>query len=154
LAAGQEIERKFLVASKPTGLGEGTPIRQGYLPLDIEDVELRVREKGEARVLTVKSGHGQSRDEQEAEIGTPAFEALWPLTEGRRIEKTRYEIEHGELTIELDEYGGDLEGLLVAEIEFDSEDEAERFEPPGWLGRELTGDERYSNAALAERGVP
>jgi CYTH domain-containing protein len=154
LAAGQEIERKFLVASKPAGLGEGTPIRQGYLPLDIEDVELRVRAKGEARVVTVKGGHGQSRDEQEGEIGSAAFEVLWPLTEGRRIEKTRYEIEHGELTIELDEYGGDLEGLLVAEIEFDSADEAERFEPPGWLGRELTGDERYSNAALAERGMP
>jgi adenylate cyclase len=154
LPAGQEIERKFLVASKPAGLGEGKPIRQGYLPLDIEDVELRVREKGDARVITVKGGHGQSRDEQEAEIGTPAFEALWPLTEGRRIEKTRYEIEHGELTIELDEYRGELAGLLVAEIEFDSEDDAERFEPPGWLGRELTGDERYSNAALAERGMP
>jgi adenylate cyclase len=56
--------------------------------------------------------------------------------------------------IELDVYGGALEGLLVAEIEFDSEEAAERFEAPDWLDRELTGDERYSNAALAERGLP
>lgn len=151
---GQEIERKFLAESKPAGLGQGTPIRQGYVPLALEDVELRVRRKGDDHVVTVKGGRGEVRDEQEAALDSDAFEALWPLTEGRRIDKTRYEIEHGELTIELDEYGGELAGLLVAEIEFDFEEEAERFEPPGWLGRELTGDERYSNAALAARGMP
>jgi adenylate cyclase len=154
LASGEEIERKFLVSSRPPGLGEGTPIRQGYVPIGLEDVELRVRNKGDEHVVTVKRGHGERRGEQEEEIGPDAFDALWALTEGRRIEKTRHAIEHGELVIELDVYGGALEGLLVAEIEFDSEEAAERFEAPDWLDRELTGDERYSNAALAERGLP
>jgi adenylate cyclase len=135
-------------------MGEGTPIRQGYLPVELEDVELRVRRKGDEHVVTVKRGHGERRGEHEEEISPDAFDALWPLTEGRRIEKVRHQVEHGGLVIEVDVYAGELAGLVVAEIEFGSEQDAERFEPPGWLGRELTGDERYSNAALAERGLP
>ena len=79
------------------------------------------------------------------------FETLWPLTDGRRIEKTRYELPHGDATIELDEFGGQLEGLLLAEVEFDSVEASERFDPPGWLGRDVTGDPAYSNRVLAER---
>jgi CYTH domain-containing protein len=155
VAVGREIERKFLVDAMPPDPGSGTPIAQGYLPLDAgDDVELRVRRKGERTVLTVKRGAGLERDEHEAEIGEDAFEALWSLTEGRRIEKTRYEIEHEGATIELDEYGGDLAGLLVAEVELDSEQAAEAFRPPEWVGQEVTGEARYSNRALAEDGAP
>jgi len=154
VAAGEEIERKFLVSARPESADEGVPILQGYLPLDREDAELRVRRKGDACVVTVKGGHGQKRSEDEVEVGADAFDALWPLTEGRRIEKTRYEIPFGDATVELDEYGGDLAGLLVAEVEFGSEEESERFQPPHWCGREVTGEMRYSNAELAAKGLP
>jgi adenylate cyclase len=151
LAQGREIERKFLVSAIPEEAGEGTPIRQGYLALTSDDAELRVRRKGDATVLTVKHGHGLDRGEQEVAIGTDVFDALWPLTEGRRIEKRRYEIQYAGATIELDEFGGELEGLLLAEVEFDSVEASERFDPPGWLERDVTGDPAYSNRALAER---
>ena len=154
MPAGHEIERKFLVSALPDDAGPGTRILQGYLPLEGEDTEVRVRRKGDDTVLTVKRGRGLDRGEEEVSISTDAFEALWPLTEGRRIEKTRYELPHGEATIELDEFGGDLEGLLVAEVEFDSTEASELFEEPGWLGRDVTDDPAYANRALAERGRP
>jgi adenylate cyclase len=154
MAAGREIERKFLVSEPPAGLGAGTPISQGYLPLATDETELRVRRKGDATVLTVKSGSGLDRGEREVAISADAFEALWPLTEGRRIEKQRVELPHGGVTIELDRFGGALDGLLVAEVEFDSTEASERFEAPAWFGRELTGDPAYSNRSLAERGRP
>jgi adenylate cyclase len=150
VAAGHEIERKFLVSELPGDLGPGIPIVQGYLPLTGEDTEVRVRRKGDDTVLTVKRGHGLDRGEQEVAIGAEVFETLWPLTEGRRIEKTRYELAHGDLTIELDEFAGELEGLMVAEIEFDSKEASERFEGADWLGREVTADPAYANRALAE----
>ena len=154
MAAGREIERKFLVSAIPPEADGATPILQGYLPLTSDDAELRVRRKGDATVLTVKHGHGLDRAEQEVAIGAEIFDALWPLTEGRRVEKRRYEIEHDGATIELDEFGGALDGLLVAEVEFDSTEASERFSPPGWLERDVTGDPAYSNRALAERGCP
>jgi adenylate cyclase len=153
VAPGREIERKFLVSSMPEDRGPGTDIVQGYLPLASDDTELRVRRKGDATVLTVKRGSGLDRGEDEVAISTEAFDALWPLTEGRRIEKTRYEIPHAGATIELDEFGGELEGLLLAEVEFDAMDASERFEPPGWVGREVTGDTNYGNRSLAEKGL-
>ena len=149
MAAGHEIERKFLVSAIPANPGPGIPILQGYLPLTGEDTELRVRRKGDDTVLTVKRGHGLDRGEQEVAIGSEVFETLWPLTEGHRIEKTRYELPHGDLTIELDEFAGALEGLLIAEVEFDSRQASEDFDRPEWLGREVTDDPAYANRALA-----
>ena len=154
MAPREEIERKFLVQAKPEGAHEGVPILQGYLPLDREDAELRIRRKGDTCEVAVKGGHGLTRREDEVEIGAGAFDALWPLTEGRRIEKTRYEIPFHDVTVDLDEYGGELAGLLVAEVEFRSEEESERFQPPDWCGREVTDETRYSNAELAAKGLP
>jgi CYTH domain-containing protein len=154
LTHGREIERKFLVSSMPEDPGPGTAIAQGYLPLASDDTEVRVRRKGEATVLTVKRGSGLDRGEEEVAISTGAFEALWPLTEGRRIEKTRYEIPCAGATIELDEFGGELDGLLLAEVEFGSRAASESFEPPDWLGREVTDDASFANRSLAERGAP
>jgi adenylate cyclase len=154
MAAGREIERKFLVSEPPSDSGAGTPISQGYLALASKDTELRVRRKGDATVLTVKSGSGLDRGEREVAIPAEVFDALWPLTEGRRIEKERLELPHGEETIELDRFGGALDGLLVAEVEFDSTAASERFEAPDWFDREVTGDPAYSNRSLAERGRP
>jgi adenylate cyclase len=154
MPADREIERKFLVLEPPPNLGAGTPISQGYLPLEGDETELRVRRKGDATVLTVKSGSGLDRGEREVAIPSDVFNTLWPLTEGRRIEKERLELPHGEATIELDRFGGALDGLMVAEVEFDSTDASERFEGPDWFGREVTGDPAYSNRSLAERGLP
>ena len=152
-----EIERKFLVAQRPSDL-EGWPstaIEQGYLTVDQEGPEVRVRRRGDQAYLTVKAGGGRVRVEEEIEIDGDRFERLWPLTEGRRIEKTRYEIDAGGgLVIELDVYTGALDGLVTAEVEFDSEEAADAFEPPDWLGEDVTEDLRYKNQRLAREGPP
>jgi CYTH domain-containing protein len=149
-----EVERKFLVPDTPDLYEtESDEIEQGYLAIGA-DGEVRLRRKGEKLVLTAKRGAGISRDEAEVELDPEVFERLWPLTEGRRLHKRRHVIPHGDRIVELDVYEGDLEGLVVAEIEFDSEDDAGRFEPPDWIGEEVTGDERYLNETLATRGAP
>jgi adenylate cyclase len=152
-----EIERKFLVAEPPADLDRwpSTAIEQGYLAITDDAPEVRVRRRGGQAFLTVKSGAGRVRVEEEIEIGGDRFERLWPLTEGLRIEKTRYEIDAGEGTvIELDVYSGALDGLVVAEVEFDSEEAAEAFEVPEWLGDDVTEDVRYKNQRLARDGAP
>ena len=145
-----EIERKFLVAALPDGLGEGDAIEQGYLAIAPDGVETRIRRRAGAATLTVKSGPAMIRVEEEIPLEAARFEALWPLTEGRRLEKVRHLIplEPG-LTAELDVYGGVLAGLLTAEIEFPSEAAARDFSPPPWLGEEVTGDTTYANQNLA-----
>jgi adenylate cyclase len=154
--SGVEIERKFLVEHLPPDLdayprGE---IEQGYVALD-GGVEVRVRRYGGQAFLTVKSGGDRVRIEEEFEIDTGRFRALWPLTEGRRIQKTRYLIPvAGGRRIELDVYQGQLTGLLTAEIEFDSPAAAAAFTPPAWLGAEVTDDPRYKNKRLAITGLP
>lgn|SRR5512133_78406 len=150
-----EIERKFVLAQTPEWLGESESerIEQGYVVLAGE-TEVRVRRKGEARYLTVKVGEGESREETEVELSPEQFEALWPLTEGRRLVKRRHYVGLDSLTAEVDVYEGELAGLVVAEVEFDSEDADRAFEPPKWIGREVTGERRYSNAALAAEGMP
>jgi adenylate cyclase len=152
-----EIERKFLVAEPPSDLERwpSTSIEQGYLAVADDGTEVRVRRRdGNAR-LTVKAGGGRVRVEEEIEIDSERFERLWPLTEGRRIEKTRYEIAAGDgLTIELDVYAGALHGLVTAEVEFASEDAAEAFAAPAWLGSDVTDDPRYKNQRLAVDGAP
>jgi adenylate cyclase len=152
--SGMEVERKFLVPDPPDLDGtESDEIEQGYLAIGT-DGEVRLRRKGDKHLLTAKRGSGLSRDEAEIEFERNAFDRLWPLTEGRRLHKRRHVIPHGDRTIEVDVYEGDLEGLVVAEVEFGSEDEARRFEPPGWIGDEVTGDERYLNETLATQGRP
>jgi adenylate cyclase len=148
-----EVERKFVVAQMPDLADEGEEIVQGYLAIGAEG-EVRLRRRGEGRVLTVKRGEGLSRSEAEVELDQEQFDSLWPLTEGRRLKKRRHLVPHGDLQIELDVYEGELEGLIVAEIEFPSEAEARRFEPADWLGEEVTGDRAYLNETLAVSGHP
>ena len=152
-----EIERKFLVAQPPADLDRwpSTAIEQGYIAIGGDGTEVRLRRRAGRAVLTFKSAGGRTRAEEELAIEPERFERLWPLTEGRRIEKTRYEIEaDGGLTIELDVYAGALTGLVVAEVEFASEDDADAFAPPSWIGREVTEDKRYKNQRLACDGAP
>lgn len=156
-----EIERKFLVAEAPAALRAqpGLAIRQGYLAVD-GDVEVRVRRLGDRCLLTIKGGRGLVRLEEELEIDERRFAALWTLTEGRRLEKTRRSQPlPGELLVEVDEYHEDLDGLWVAEVEFPSVQASAAFTAPGWFGAEVTGDDRYANRSLAlarppARGAP
>ncbi len=156
MPAGVEIERKFLVEQLPAGLDTHLhdEIEQGYVALDGQ-TEVRIRRYGDQMFLTVKSGGGQVRLEEEFEIDPRRFRALWPVTEGRRIQKTRYLVPAPDgLTIELDVYHGQLAGLVTAEIEFETPDAAAAFSAPAWLGRDVTDEPQYKNKQLATRGLP
>ena len=157
MPAGVEIERKFLVETAPEHLDvyPSEDIEQGYVAITDDGVEVRLRRYGSQPLLTIKSGGSGARVEEELEIDERRFRSLWPLTEGRRLEKTRYRIPAaGAATIELDVYRGALEGLITAEVEFDSADAAAEFEPAEWLGREITDDPAYKNKRLAVDGLP
>lgn len=129
-------------------------MEQGYLALD-DQSEIRLRRAGENLFLTVKQGQGESRSETEVNLDREAFDDLWPESAGRRVEKTRSRIDlEGGLVAELDQYEGDLEGLLTVEVEFQSPEAAVKFKPPAWFGRELTGDSAWANRSLATKGIP
>jgi adenylate cyclase len=154
---GTEIERKFRLSEEPEWLSdhESNRIEQGYLAIEKGDgAEVRLRRSGRAAWLTVKRGAGKTRDENEIELSEEQFEALWPLTEGRRVAKVRYVVPHDTLEIQVDVFQGDLGELVTGEVEFDSEAQGDDFEPPDWLGVEVTGDPRYANESLAVDGSP
>eukprot|EP01012_Entosiphon_sulcatum_P039986 TRINITY_DN53608_c0_g1_i1.p1 TRINITY_DN53608_c0_g1~~TRINITY_DN53608_c0_g1_i1.p1 ORF type:complete len:157 (+),score=24.88 TRINITY_DN53608_c0_g1_i1:218-688(+) len=146
---GKEIERKFLIdqqkwdnLSKP----EGKLFRQGYLLTD-KDKTIRVRATETKGFLTIKGKTiGATRLEYEYEI--PAAEATELLDNFSvsELSKTRYEIEFNGKLWEIDVFAGDNEGLIVAEIELDNEDEA--FDLPDWVGKEVTEEEKYYNSNL------
>jgi CYTH domain-containing protein len=151
---GEEVERKFLVAALDSvPPSAGTALRQGYLAVD-GDVEVRVRSDGITAALTVKKGEGLRRQEVEVSLALDDFDGMWPLTEGRRIEKVRRRVPVGAHVAEVDQYEGALRGLAVVEVEFASSADAEAFEPPPWFGAEVTGLQDWSNASLATRGRP
>jgi CYTH domain-containing protein len=151
LSSTREIERKFLVRKLPTDLTaySSAEIAQGYLVSLDNGLQVRLRKSGERYSLTYKRGTGNVREEREVELTAEQFNALWPATEGKRLLKTRYEIPLGERTVEIDIYHDRHEGLVVAEVEFDDEETAKNFQPPDWLGDDVTGDPRYSNQLLA-----
>jgi CYTH domain-containing protein len=155
--SGVEVERKWIVEKVPQEALSApfTEIDQGYLTVGSGGAETRVRRRDDDFTLTVKSGSGLSRAEHETEISREQFEALWPATEGSRIRKRRHTLPaSGGLEIELDVYGGSLEGLIVAEVEFGDPWAAESFEVPIWFGREVTDDSAYKNQRLALEGLP
>ncbi len=156
-----EIERKFRLDGVPPAMrfARREPIRQGYLALD-GDTEVRLRITATGGVLAIKAGRGGVRVEEEIALQTRQAEALWELTEGRRVQKTRRKVRlagsdgPAERVAEVDEYAGALDGLVVVEVEFPDEESARGFEPPAWFGRELTDDWRYANRSLASDGMP
>lgn len=145
----QEIERKFLVQGEfKSQAFQAERIIQGYLSSQPERT-VRVRIRGDRGFLTIKgksSENGVSRYEWEKEIPLAEARELMSLTEPGRIDKTRYLVRKGEHIFEVDEFYGENEGLILAEIEL--KDENEVFEKPEWLGIEVTGDLRYYNAML------
>lgn len=149
----QEIERKFLLkdifAFKKEAF-RSTKIVQGYLNSDPErTVRLRIRD--EKAYLTIKGKSekdGLSRFEWEKEIEVREAEELLKLCEPGSISKTRHEVRCGDHIIEVDEFFGENEGLILAEVELNSEDE--EFEKPQWLGQEVTGRLEYYNSYLSK----
>jgi adenylate cyclase len=129
-------------------------IDQGYLTSDEDSIQVRVRRKDGESILGVKAGTGLSREETEVELTSEQADELWPLTEGRRVRKVRHRVDQGEMTIEVDVFADELEGLVVAEVEFPSEDASENFDAPDWVGREVTGEREFDNECLAQEGLP
>lgn len=148
---GQEIERKFLVKGEFKHLAHSScDIVQGYLS-SVAERAVRVRVYGDKAFLTIKgitNDSGLTRFEWEKEIEKREALALIKLCEPGVIEKKRYLIPFGQHTFEVDEFYGDNQGLVIAEIELASEDE--KFEMPGWLGEEVTGVKRYYNSELSK----
>lgn len=145
---GVEIERKFLVKSDAwrAAADAGRRCIQGYLISQGKKV-LRVRHIGERAFLTIKGPkQGISRVEFEYEIPVSDAEELLAMCD-RRIEKTRYLVSFAGMIWEVDCFSGANEGLTLAEIELETEDQ--RFERPSWLGEEVSADPRYHNARLA-----
>ncbi len=147
----EEIEKKFLLRSLPTGAANVTKIRQGYL--SVGDPEVRVRAKGEKFFLTGKSGAGFVRQEQEYEISKEIFNLLWALTGNARIEKTRYEIVADDgLKWEIDEFQiSRIERLFLAEVELPNESVVPEipFVIAAVIERDVTDEEAYKNKNLA-----
>jgi adenylate cyclase len=144
---GSEIERKFLVDTaewKPRDAG--TPYTQGYLS-SAKERTVRVRREGDRAVITIKGPtQGVTRAEFEYPIPVEDAEAMFALCEQPLIEKVRHAEEHGGHTWEIDVFGGDNAGLVVAEIELAGEDE--QVDVPAWAIREVSDDPRYFNANL------
>ena len=147
-----EIERKFLVTSdsyKKEAFSQKRII-QGYLNSDPERT-VRIRIKENQAFLTVKgisNTTGMSRFEWEKEIPVDEAEKLLLLCEKGVIDKSRFEVKSGAHTYEVDEFYGENEGLVMAEIELQSE--TEYFEKPNWLGKEVTNDKRYYNSYISK----
>ena len=145
----QEIERKFLVKGDyKSSTKKETRITQGYLS-SVPERTVRVRVKGDKGFITIKgigNASGASRYEWEKEIPVSEVKELLELCEPGIIDKTRFLVDAGKHTFEVDEFYGDNEGLTVAEVELS--DENEDFEKPEWLGEEVTGDAKYFNSML------
>jgi adenylate cyclase len=148
----KEIERKFLVDGdfKKEAIGAES-IVQGYLS-SVPERSIRVRIRGDRAFINVKGAgneSGTTRFEWEKEITQGEARALMELCEPGKIEKVRYLVPAGRHVFEVDEFQGENAGLVLAEIELGSEDEA--FERPSWLGEEVTGQAGYYNAVLIKR---
>ena len=146
-----EIEKKFLVLNDSFKAAAFTHnhIAQGYLS-SVPERTVRIRIKGNQGYLTIKgisNNTGMSRFEWEKEIPLGEAKKLLLLCEKGVIDKTRFEVNIGKHVFEVDEFYGENEGLVMAEIELDSE--TETFEKPNWLGEEVTNDKRYYNSYLS-----
>jgi CYTH domain-containing protein len=146
----QEIERKFLLKNDAwRALAQGTLYRQGYLN-SAKERTVRIRTIGNKAFLTIKGMNvGATRSEFEYPIPLADCNAMLDaLAEKPLIEKKRYRIRHGQLTWEIDEFFGDNQGLVVAEVELQNEDQV--FDRPDWIGEEVTTDPRYFNSNLVK----
>ena len=147
---GTEIERKFLVRDDSfRSLAQGTRYRQGYLN-SVKERVVRVRTIDDKGFLTIKGiTTGATRAEYEYEIPVKEAEAMLDeLCEQPLIEKNRYKIAHKGFTWEVDEFFGENQGLILAEVELESEDQP--YDKPEWITDEVTGDPKYFNSNLIQ----
>lgn len=148
----KEIERKFLVNDELLDVVkylQSKKIRQGYIS-DVDGKTVRVRTKGEKGYLTIKGkSSGISRDEFEYEIPFEDANQLLQNFCPKVLEKERFDLIIGEKKWEIDIFHGKLEGLIIAELELEAEDEA--FELPGWIQEEVSDDVQYYNSRLIEK---
>lgn len=155
-----EIERKFLVDTMPEKVDQYpySVIIQGYV-LTGKNGSLRLRKETTAEgkvkyLMTIKRGKGIKKEEIQTVLSQEQFEVMWPAV-ANFLEKVRFKIPFGKHTIDFDMYKGNrFNGLITAEVEFESVEEAEEFVPPEWFGEEKTDDSQYSNANLAKHGLP
>ena len=145
-----EIERKFLVNELPSDLNcyNHRTIEQGYL---CTEPVVRVRRDGEDYILTYKSKGFMSREEYNLPLTKESYQHLIQKADGQIITKERYCIPYCKYTIELDIFAGELAPLVLAEVEFDSEDEALVFTAPEWFGEDVTYSSEYHNSTLSKR---
>lgn len=143
-----EIERKFLVKEMPE-LSEYSfhCMEQGYL--NTEPV-VRVRKEDDTYYLTYKGKGLMTREEYNLPLNESGYFHLVEKADGVIIRKKRYLIPYGKYTIELDVFEEPYENLVIAEVEFDSEEEANSFCPPDWFGEDVTMDRRYHNSHLSK----
>ena len=146
-----EIERKYLIHTLPDHL-EDYPHRtleQAYL---CTEPVVRVRRDDNDYILTYKSKGLMVREEYNLPLTEEAYRHLLVKADGRIITKERYCIPYGDhLTVELDIFDGDLAPLLLAEVEFASEEEANAFTPPAWFGEDVTFSSKYHNSTLSQK---
>lgn len=146
-----EIERKYLIDTLPDHLGqyECRQIEQGYLNTD---PVVRIRKSNDKYTLTYKGAGLMCREEYNLPLNSESFAHLKKKIDGILIEKKRYLIPLTEkLTIELDVFEGELAPLVLAEVEFETKEEAERFVPPEWFGEDVTFSSKYHNSTLSKR---
>lgn len=152
-----EIERKFLVDELPR-LDEDQmdclQIKQGYLAIEADGAEVRLRRVEDDEYITVKTSGDLVRGEFETSLLRTQFNLLWVATEGRRIEKERWRIPlEGDLVAELDIFQGTLQGLALVEVEFETIPQSESFVPPSWFGTEVTAYGFFKNRNLATTNI-
>ncbi|MBQ6551286.1 MAG: CYTH domain-containing protein [Lachnospiraceae bacterium] len=143
-----EIERKFLVNKLPEDL-ESYPsalIEQGYLS---GSPVVRVRQDGDSYYLTYKGAGLVAREEYNLPLTAVSYAHLLKKADGRIITKRRYRIPYLRYVIELDVFSGDFDGLVIAEVEFESLEDADAFTPPDWFGEDVSRDLRYHNSVMA-----
>ena len=150
-----EIERKFLIEKLPSDIDLSSykcrHIEQGYL---CSEPVVRVRRDNEAYYLTYKSKGLMVREEYNLPLTAEAYNSLIKKADGYIITKKRYEIpEKDNLTIELDVFEGSFCGLLLAEVEFVSEEAALSYTPPAWFGKDVTNEKTYHNSNMAQHGL-
>lgn len=148
-----EIERKYLIHSLPEHLEqyEHKQIEQGYL---CTNPVVRIRRSNENYILTYKGEGLMVREEYNLPLTKEGYEHMREKVDGILITKTRYLIPlTDKLTIELDVFSGELSGLLLAEVEFKTEEEANCFIPPEWFGEDVTFSAKYHNSTLSQSGL-
>ncbi|MEZ4886068.1 MAG: CYTH domain-containing protein [Chitinophagales bacterium] len=145
-----EIERKFLVQNLPIDCLQSAPIpiEQGYLSIEENGNAVRLRRMGKQFFLTVKSSGTLVREERETQISEVQFEDLWESTRRRRVVKKRYVVPFQNLQIEVDVFEGKLQGLILAEVEFESVETAMAFQKLEWMDIEVTENPNFNNRQL------